>query len=36
VELGKVLAKDIHARMVSGDAYGLDESTASLLRRIRA
>jgi glucose-6-phosphate isomerase len=36
VELGKVLAKDIHARMVSGDAAGLDASTASLLRRIRA
>jgi len=36
VELGKVLAKDIHARMVSGDASGLDTSTASLLRRIRA
>jgi len=36
VELGKVLAKDIQARMVSGDASGLDTSTASLLRRIRA
>ncbi len=36
VELGKVLAKDIHARMVSGDAAGLDASTTSLLRRIRA
>jgi glucose-6-phosphate isomerase len=36
VELGKVLAKDIHARIVSGDAYGLDASTAALLARVRA
>ncbi len=35
VELGKVLAKDIHARLVSGDAAGLDASTAALLSRIR-
>ena len=35
VELGKVLAKDIHARMVSGDVTGLDASTAVLLDRIR-
>ena len=35
VELGKVLAKDIHARIVSGDASGLDASTASLLARVR-
>jgi len=35
VELGKVLAKDIHARIVSGDASGLDASTAALLSRIR-
>ena len=35
VELGKVLAKDIHARLVSGDASGLDASTASLLNRVR-
>ena len=35
VELGKVLAKDIHARMASGDVSGLDASTAELLRRIR-
>ena len=34
VELGKVLAKDIHARMVSGDIEGLDDSTAQLLRRL--
>jgi glucose-6-phosphate isomerase len=31
VELGKVLAKDIHARMASGDVTGLDPSTAALL-----
>jgi glucose-6-phosphate isomerase len=36
VELGKVLAKDIHARLVSGDASGLDASTAALLQRVRA
>jgi len=35
VELGKVLAKDIHARIVSGDASGLDASTAALLQRVR-
>ena len=35
VELGKVLAKDIHARMASGDASGLDASTAGLLARVR-
>jgi len=35
VELGKVLAKDIHARMASGDAAGLDASTAALLSRVR-
>ena len=35
VELGKVLAKDIHARIVSGNASGLDASTAALLSRIR-
>ncbi len=36
VELGKVLARDIHARIVSGDADGLDASTAALLARVRA
>jgi glucose-6-phosphate isomerase len=36
VELGKVLAKDIEPRLASGDAGGLDASTAGLLRRIRA
>ncbi len=35
VELGKVLAKDIHARILSGDASGLDASTAGLLSRVR-
>ena len=35
VELGKVLAKDIHARIASGDASGLDASTAGLLARLR-
>jgi glucose-6-phosphate isomerase len=36
VELGKVLAQNIHSRIVSGDASGLDASTAALLQRIRA
>ncbi len=36
VELGKVLAKDIEARLYSGDATGLDGSTAGLLARLRA
>ena len=36
VELGKVLAKDIHARILSGDIAGLDASTAQLLQRVRA
>ena len=35
VELGKVLAKDIHARILSGDGAGLDGSTAALLARVR-
>ncbi len=35
VELGKVLAKDIAPRLVSGDATGLDGSTAGLLARLR-
>ena len=35
VELGKVLAKDIEPRLHSGDAAGLDASTAGLLHRIR-
>ena len=36
VELGKVLARDVEARLASGDAVGLDGSTAGLLRRLRA
>jgi glucose-6-phosphate isomerase len=36
VELGKVLAKDIHARILSGDIAGVDASTAQLLQRVRA
>lgn len=35
VELGKRLAKDIIPRMESGDAEGLDPSTADLLARLR-
>ncbi len=35
VELGKVLAKDVEARLVSGDVAGLDASTAGLLARLR-
>jgi len=35
VELGKVLARDIEARLASGDAAGLDASTAGLLTRLR-
>ena len=35
VELGKVLAKDVEARLVSGDTSGLDGSTAGLLARLR-
>jgi glucose-6-phosphate isomerase len=36
VELGKVLAKDIAPRLASGDAAGLDASTAGLLARLKA
>ena len=35
VELGKVLARDIEARLASGDVAGLDASTAGLLGRLR-
>jgi glucose-6-phosphate isomerase len=35
VELGKVLAKDVEARLLSGDATGLDGSTAGLLARLK-
>ena len=34
VELGKVLAQDIHARLLSGDTKGLDASSAALLQRV--
>ena len=36
VELGKVLAKDLEARLESGDVAGLDGSTAGLLARLRS
>jgi glucose-6-phosphate isomerase len=35
VELGKVLARNIEPRLASGDATGLDASTAGLLQRLR-
>jgi glucose-6-phosphate isomerase len=35
VELGKVLAKDIEPRLISGDCAGLDASTAGLVQRLR-
>ena len=35
VELGKVLARDIEPRLMSGDVNGLDASTAGLLQRLR-
>jgi glucose-6-phosphate isomerase len=34
VELGKVLAVDIEARMLSGNFEGLDGSTQGLLQRL--
>jgi glucose-6-phosphate isomerase len=36
VELGKVLARDVEARLGSGDVTGLDGSTAGLLARLRS
>lgn len=36
VELGKVLARDLEGRLASGDAAGLDGSTAGLLARLRS
>ncbi len=36
VELGKLLAKNVEARLLSGDAAGLDGSTAGLLARLSA
>jgi glucose-6-phosphate isomerase len=35
VELGKALCNDLLPRLGSGDAAGLDGSTAGLLRRLR-
>ena len=35
VELGKVLANDIHARMQNGNTQDLDGSTAGLLKRLQ-
>ena len=35
VELGKVLARDIAPRLETGEAAGLDASTAGLLQRVR-
>ena len=34
VELGKVLAVDVAARMLSGDVKGLDASTAQLISKL--
>ena len=36
VELGKVLAKDVQARLLSGHTEGLDASSAGLLRLLRS
>ena len=36
VELGKSLAQDLEPRLASGDALGLDPSSAGLLRRLRS
>jgi glucose-6-phosphate isomerase len=36
VELGKVLAKDVEARLLSGETSGLDGSTAGLLAKLQA
>jgi glucose-6-phosphate isomerase len=35
VELGKVLAKDVEARLLSGDTQGVDASTAALIARLQ-
>ena len=35
VELGKVLARDVQARLQTGDVSGIDASTAGLLQRLR-
>jgi glucose-6-phosphate isomerase len=34
VELGKVLAKDVGERLISGDVNGVDASTAALIQRL--
>jgi glucose-6-phosphate isomerase len=36
VELGKVLARNVEARLLKGDVSGLDGSTAGLLQKLRA
>ena len=36
VELGKAMANQLLPRLASGDAHGLDASTAGLLKRLRA
>ena len=36
VELGKALCNDLLPRLASGDAGGLDASTAGLLKKLRA
>ncbi len=35
VELGKVMAKELEVRVLSGDASGLDPSTAGLIKRLK-
>ncbi len=35
VELGKVLAKDVEARLLSGDTSGVDASSAALIARLK-
>ena len=35
VELGKVLAKDVEARLLSGDVQGIDASTAALVEKLK-
>lgn len=35
VELGKVLAKEVEARLISGDTTGVDASTAALIGRLK-
>jgi glucose-6-phosphate isomerase len=35
VELGKVLCKDVAARMQSGQVEGLDAATAAMITRLR-